>query len=95
MLYKHRYTKKVFSVYFRAIKYKKKKHNLITVKDSFNFASGIVEQDSSSFMGSLDIDSLLTSIPLEETIEICTNNLFKNNNIAHGVKKVNLKIFYL
>ena len=73
----------------------KKKHNLITVKDSFNFASGIVEQDSSSFMGSLDIDSLLTSIPLEETIEICTNNLFKNNNIAHGVKKVNLKIFYL
>ena len=78
-----------------AIKYKKKKHNLITVKDSFNFASGTVEQDSSSFMGSLDIDSLLTSIPLEETIEICTNNLFKNNNIAHGVKKVNLKIFYL
>ena len=73
----------------------KKKHNLITVKDSFNFASGIVEQDSSSFMGSLDIDSLLTSIPLEETIEICTNNLFKNSNIAHGVKKVNLKIFYL
>ena len=73
----------------------KKKHNQITVKDSFNFATEIVEQDSSSFMGSLDIDSLLTSIPLEETIEICTNNLFKNNNIAHGVKKVNLKIFYL
>ena len=73
----------------------KKKHNQITVKDSFNFATEIVEQDSSSFMVSLDIDSLLTSILLEETIEICTSNLFKSNNIVHGVNKMNLKIFYL
>ena len=28
------------------------------------------------FMGSLDVDSLFTNIPLEETIEICTNELF-------------------
>ena len=72
-----------------------KKHNQITVKGSFNFATEIVEQDSCSFMGNLDIDSLLTSILLKETIEICTSNLFKNNDIVHGVKKVNLKIFYL
>ena len=50
-------------------------NNKYTVKDSFNFATEIVEQDSSNFMGSLDIDSLFTNIPLEETIEICTNNL--------------------
>ena len=52
-------------------------NNKYTVKDSFNFATETVEQDFSNFMGSLDIDSLFTNIPLEETIEIRTNNLFK------------------
>ena len=52
--------------------------NKYRVKDSFSFATEIGEQDSSNFMGSLDIDSLFTNISLEETIEICTNNLFKN-----------------
>ena len=60
--------------------------NKYTVKDSFNFATEIVKQDSSNFMGSLDIDSLFNNIPLEVTIEICTNNLFKNNDIVHGLK---------
>ena len=64
-------------------------------KDSFNFASEFVDQDSSNFMGSLDIDSLLTNIFLKETIRICTNILYKNNEIIHGLKKMNLKIFYL
>ena len=61
--------------------------NKYRVKDSFNFATEIVEQDSRNFMSRLDIDSLFTNIPLEETIEICTNNLFKNSNIVHGLKK--------
>ena len=61
--------------------------NKYTVKDSSNFATEIVEQDSSNFMGSLDIDSLFTNILLEETIEISTNNLFRNNGIVHGLKK--------
>ena len=70
-------------------------NNKYAVKDSFNFATEIVEQDSSNFMGSLDIDSLFTNIPLEETIEICTNKLFKNSDIVHVLKKVNLEIFHL
>ena len=57
----------------------------------FNFASEIVEQDSSNFMGSLVIDSLFTNIPLEETIEICTSNFLKNRDIVHGLKKSELK----
>ena len=32
-------------------------------------------------MGSLDIDSLFTNIALEETNEICTNELFKEKTI--------------
>ena len=52
-----------------------------TVKDWFNFATEIVEQYFSN------IDSLFTNIPLEETIEICTSDLFKNSNIVNGLKK--------
>ena len=63
-----------------------------TVQDWFNFATEIVEQYFSKFMGSLDIDSLFTNITLEETIAICTSDLFKNSNIVNGLKKkVNLK----
>ena len=61
--------------------------NKYTSKDSFNFATEIVEQDSSKVMESVDIDSLYTNIPLEEIIEIWTNNLFKNSNIVDGLKK--------
>ena len=65
--------------------------NKYTVKDSFNFATETAEQDSSNFMVSLDIDSLFINITLEETTEICTNNLSKNNNIVHGLKKSKFK----
>ena len=43
-------------------------------------------------MAGLDIDSLFTNIPLEnKTLKLVHNNLFKNNDIVHGLKKVNLK----
>ena len=60
--------------------------NKYKVKDSFNFATEIVENVSSNFMGSLGTDSFFTNIPLEETIKICTSNLF-NNDIFDGLKK--------
>ena len=40
-------------------------------------------------MGSLDVDSLFTNIPLEETIEICTHELFKK--IVEGLSKTEFK----
>ena len=54
--------------------------NKYTIKDLLNFAIEIVEQASSNIVDSLDI-------PLEETIKICTNNLFKTSNIVNGLKK--------
>ena len=42
-------------------------------------------------MKSLDIDSVFTNIPLEETIEICTKNLFKSNKTVHCFKKSEFK----
>ena len=44
--------------------------NEYTVKDSFQFAEEICEQDPALSMGSLDVDSLFTNIPLDETIDI-------------------------
>ena len=64
--------------------------NEFTVKDSFHFAEEIVDQQY-IFMGSLDVDSLFTNIPLEETIEICTNELFKESETVEGLSKTEFK----
>ena len=60
-------------------------------KDSFHFAEEIVDQQHDLFMGSLDVDSLFTNIPLEETIEICTNELFKESDTVEGLSKTEFK----
>ena len=61
--------------------------NQFTLKDSFEFAKIICEQDAGLFMISLDVDSLFTNVPLEETIHICVNELFKSNSSIHGLYK--------
>ena len=65
--------------------------NEFTVKDYFAFAEEIVHQDSKLYMGSGDIDSLFTNIPLEETINICTNVIYDNVNIIEGINKFEFK----
>ena len=62
--------------------------NEFTVKDSFHFAEEIVDQQHDLFM---DVDSLFTNIPLEETIEICTNELFKESETVEGLSKTDFK----
>ena len=42
-------------------------------------------------MGSLDVDSLFTNIPLDETIDIYINQLFENTDTVEGFKKSELK----
>ena len=54
--------------------------NEFILKNSFEFAKIIWEQDAGLFMASSDVDSLFTNVPLEETINICVNELFKSNN---------------
>ena len=65
--------------------------NEFTVKDSFSFAKEIVEQDSSFYMGNLDVDLLFTNIPLEETISICTESVYDQNNSIEGLNKSEFK----
>ena len=61
--------------------------NEITVKDSFAFAEEIVDQDGTLFMGSLDVGSLFTNIPLKETINICISLLYNNVDVKEALNK--------
>ena len=42
-------------------------------------------------MGRLDVDSLFTDIPLEETIDICTNTLFEKMEKVEDLSKTEFK----
>ena len=48
--------------------------NNYTVKDSFDFAKDITQQSSKLLMAPLDVDSLFTNVPLNETIEYVLTN---------------------
>ena len=47
----------------------------------------ICEQNSDLCMPSLDVDSLFTNVPLNETIGICTQELFENESTFYGLNK--------
>ena len=51
-----------------------------TVKDSFQLAEEIYEDDPILFMSSLDLSSLFSNIPPDEVIDISINLLFQNTN---------------
>ena len=61
--------------------------NQYTLKYSFEFANGITNQNSNCFMASLDGDSLFTNAPLDETIKICFDDLFKYEMKVSGLNK--------
>ena len=70
--------------------------NNYTVKDSLDFAKDITQQSSKLFMASFDVDSLFTNVPLDETIEICVNQLSKSSQMVSGLNKQQvLEVFSL
>ena len=42
-------------------------------------------------MGSVDVDSLFTNIPLEEAINICTESIYDQNDSIEGLNKSEFK----
>ena len=42
-------------------------------------------------MGRLDVDSLFTNVPLEETINICNNLLYDNEDVIKSINKSEFK----
>ena len=63
--------------------------NEFTVIDSFHFAEEISQQDSNLHTASLDVDSLFTNIPFEETIDICVDNLYSDNENPPNIPEHN------
>ena len=58
-------------------------HNDFTVKDFFRFTKDITTYDSSLYMAGLDVESLFTNIPLNETINIYVSDL-PNKTLYNG-----------
>ena len=65
--------------------------NEFTVKGSFAFTEEIVPQDGKPFMSRVDVDSLFRNIPLEKTINVCTNLLNNDINVIEGINKSDFK----
>ena len=51
----------------------------------------LAHQYSKLFIGSLDVNSLFTNIPLEKTINICTKLLYNNEDVVGGINKSEFK----
>ena len=65
-----------------------KTQNEFTVKDFVAFVDGILTQDKDLHMASLDVDTLFTNIPLDETIDICVKKVFKTpDTLVEGISK--------
>ena len=59
--------------------------------EKIHFAGEIVDQLANFFTSSLDVDSFYTNILLKETIEVCTDELFKESETTEGLSKSDFK----
>ena len=62
--------------------------NMYTVKNSFAFSEEIADQDPGLFMASLDVECLFNNIPLEETISVSFDSLFRNNAKVNNINRI-------
>ena len=67
--------------------------NEFTITDTFHFVEEKCKQDPNLYMASLDVDSLFTNIPLDKTIDICINSLYKDNEKTPKIPKDVLRNF--
>ena len=61
--------------------------NEYTIKDSFTFTEELQSFDSKLVVASFDIESLFTNIPLQETIYLCVENLFRDRTHVDNLPK--------
>ena len=67
--------------------------NEYTLNDSFHFINCLrgLDINDGCVMASFDVKSLFTQIPLDETIDICLEELFRDSEIVHGFNRSQLK----
>ena len=62
-------------------------NNKYTIEDSFSFAKDVLEFDTSLFIASFDIKSLFTNLPLTGTLNLCVQNLYRNETHVGNLTK--------
>jgi hypothetical protein len=65
--------------------------NQHTVRDSFSFVNEMLSVQSVPFMCSFDVVSLFTNIPIDETIDICLDKVFHDNDTVHNMSRVQFR----
>ena len=61
--------------------------NEYTVTDYFHFAEEICKQNPNLYMSSVDVDSLFINISLDETIDICIDSLYTDDENTPKIPK--------
>ena len=61
--------------------------NEYTIKDSFTFAEKLQSFDSKLVMASFDVESSFTNIFLQETIDLCVENLFQDRTYVDNLSR--------
>ena len=66
--------------------------NQYSVKDSFTFVRELGGLNiRNGVMASFDVKSLFTNIPIQETLNICLNKLYENNDVVLSFNKAQMK----
>ena len=62
-------------------------HSFFYCQGFLYFSEDIRSQDQNLYIASLDVDSLFTNLPLDETIYIYVSLLFKDSDVVNGLTK--------
>ena len=62
-------------------------NNEYSLSDSFKFKQEILNQRANTFMSTMDIESLFTNLPLNETIDICVQLVVEHNELVDGLNR--------
>ena len=65
--------------------------NMYTAKISFEFAKEIADHNPGIFITNLDFESPFTNIPLEETINVCCDSLFRNDVKVYNINRIDVE----
>ena len=67
-------------------------NNRYIITDTFDFVNRVAQvTDSTLKMGSFDVESLFTNVPVKETIEIVLDRAYAKSKLFHGIERVDLK----
>ena len=67
-------------------------HGPYTIVNSFSFNKEVQKQNPNLVMGSLGVDAVFTSIPLDETIDICLDQRFNGKQLISNLNKADIKL---